>query len=130
MSIYMQLKYKTKFRDKEILKEALNKAQVRFIEQYDELICNITFYELHFRKNTDNIYEIQTTGYDDWKSDIKEFRNKIEKHYEQIMREKEKERLQKQICEDIKAQVIKNSSMNLEQEEVLEDNSILLTISI
>lgn len=126
----MQLKYKTKFRDKEILKEALNKAQVRFIEQYDELICNITFYELHFRKNTDNVYEIKTMGYNDWKSDIKEFRNKIEKHYEQIMQEKEKERIQKQICEDIKAQVIKNSSMNLEQEEVLEDNSILLTISI
>ena len=130
MSIYMQLKYKTKFRDKEILKEALTKAQVRFTERYDELICNITCYELHFRKNANDIYEIKTRGFDDFRNNIKEFRSEIEKYYNQIFQEKEKEKLQGQICEDIKAQVIKNPSMNLEQEEILEDNSVLLTISI
>ena len=38
--------------------------------------------------------------------------------------------IQKQICNNIKSKIAKSSSMKLEQEEVLEDNSILLTISI
>ena len=38
--------------------------------------------------------------------------------------------IQQQICNNIKSKVAKNSSMKIEQEEVLEDNSVLLTISI
>ncbi|MGN1153116.1 MAG: hypothetical protein ACI4S3_03735 [Candidatus Gastranaerophilaceae bacterium] len=38
--------------------------------------------------------------------------------------------IQQLICNNIKSKVAKNSSMKIEQEEVLEDNSVLLTISI
>lgn len=126
MSIYMQLKYKTKFTDKEILKKAFIKAKVVYIEKNEELICDIGYYELHFKKSKTGEYEIKTAGYNDWKDDIKDFRNKISKHYEQLA----KEQLQKQICTNIKMEIAKSSSMRLEQEEILEDNSVLLTISI
>ena len=51
MSIYMQLKYKTKITDKEVLKKVFKEMKVIYKELNDELICNIYFYELHFRKN-------------------------------------------------------------------------------
>lgn len=38
--------------------------------------------------------------------------------------------LQEQMCEKIKNNVHKNTNMNIESEEVLEDNSIVLTINI
>lgn len=46
------------------------------------------------------------------------------------IREKSSINIQKQVCNNIKSKITKNSYMRLEQEEVLEDNSILLTISI
>lgn len=126
MSVYMKLKYKTKFNDKEVLKKTFKKAKVHYIEQNNELICNIDFYELHFIKSKTGEYEIKTEGYNDWKDDIKKFRDKIAEHYHQLAKEK----VQKQICDNIKSQIKKNTSYKLEQEEVLEDNSVLLTISI
>lgn len=38
--------------------------------------------------------------------------------------------IQEQICNNIKSKVAKSYSMKLENEEILEDNSILLTISV
>lgn len=38
--------------------------------------------------------------------------------------------IQEQICNNIKSKVAKSSSMKLENEEILEDNSVLLTISV
>lgn len=126
MSTYMQLKYKTKFTDKEILKRALKEANILFKEKRGELICNTISYEFHFRKDKNGEYEIKTKGYNDWVSEIKQFRNKITPIYNNLA----KEQIQREICKRIKEKVLQNSSIKLEQEEVLEDNSILLTISI
>lgn len=38
--------------------------------------------------------------------------------------------IQEQICNNIKSKVAKSYSMKLENEEILEDNSVLLTISV
>lgn len=38
--------------------------------------------------------------------------------------------VQEQICKNIKNKITKSNSMSLVQEEVLEDNSIVLTISL
>lgn len=38
--------------------------------------------------------------------------------------------IQEQICNNIKNKITKSNSMSLVQEEVLEDNSIVLTISL
>lgn len=126
MSIFMQLKYKTKFTDKNILKKALEKANIEFTEHNEDIFCDIDYYDLHFAKTPKGEYEIKTEGYNDWKEYIKDFRDEITKYYEIIA----KEQIQVQICKNIKEKVAKNSSMKLEQEEILEDNSVLLTISV
>ena len=126
MSIYVHLKYKTKFTDKEILKKALKKANVSYREQKGELVCSISFYDIHFKKNKDGEYEIITKGYDDWKDDIIEFREKITTHYNKLSQQE----LQKQVLENIKKQISLNKAMEIEQEQILEDKSILLTIKV
>ena len=126
MSIYVHLKYKTKFTDKEILKQALKKANVSYREQKGEFVCSISFYDLHFKKNKDGEYEIITKGYDDWKDDIIEFREKITTHYNKLSQQE----LQKQVLENIKKQISLNKAMEIEQEQILEDKSILLTIKV
>ncbi|MCM1264970.1 MAG: hypothetical protein NC200_02120 [Candidatus Gastranaerophilales bacterium] len=128
MSIYMQLKYKTKFTDKEILKKALKALKYNFNEEEDEIICNISYYELHLKKNNDGEYEIKTSGYNDWKDEIIAFREELLPIYNGLA-QKQKQ-LQQQICNNIKQKISKNPSMRLEQEEVLEDNSIVLTIKV
>lgn len=126
MSIYVHLKYKTKFTDKEILKQALKKANVSYREQKGELVCSISFYDLHFKKNKDGEYEIKTKGYDDWKEDIIEFREKITTHYNKLSQQE----LQKQVLENIKKQISLNKAMEIEQEQILEDKSVVLTIKV
>lgn len=126
MSIYVHLKYKTKFTDKEILKKALKKANVSYREQKGELVCSISLYDLHFKKNKDGEYEIITKGYDDWKDDIIEFREKITTHYNKLSQQE----LQKQVLENIKKQISLNKAMEIEQEQILEDKSVLLTIKV
>ena len=126
MSVYMRLKYKTKFTDKEILKRAIEQAKYTCIDNENELICNITFYELHLRKNKNKEYEIIAQGYNDYKGKIQEFKNKITPLYNQLAQEQ----LQKQICDEIKKKVAKSKAMKLIQEETCEDNSIILTISV
>lgn len=126
MSIYMQLKYKTKITDKEVLKKVFKEMKVIYKELNDELICNIDFYELHFRKNKAGEYEIRTQGYNDFKKGITDFREKITNTYNQLI----KKSLQKEICKSIKTKVDKNSSMSLLKEEILEDNSVVLTINV
>lgn len=126
MSIYVHLKYKTKFTDKEILKQALKKANVSYREQKGELVCSISFYDLHFKKNKDGEYEIKTKGYDDWKDDIIEFREKITTHYNKLSQQE----LQKQVLENIKKQISLNKAMEIEQEQILEDKSVVLTIKV
>lgn len=126
MSIYVHLKYKTKFTDKEILKQALKKANVSYREQKGELVCSISFYDLHFKKNKDGEYEIKTKGYDDWKDDIIEFREKITTYYNKLSQQE----LQKQVLENIKKQISLNKAMEIEQEQILEDKSVVLTIKV
>ena len=126
MSIYVHLKYKTKFTDKEILKQALKKANVSYREQKGEFVCSISFYDLHFKKNKDGEYEIITKGYDDWKDDIIEFREKITTHYNKLSQQE----LQKQVLENIKKQISLNKAMEIEQEQILEDKSVVLTIKV
>ncbi len=126
MSVYIHLKYKTKFKDKEALINAFKMENINYTEKDDELMCNIGFYNLHFKKNKNGEYEINATGYDDWKDDIKSFRNKLAVHYEKLTKDK----LQEQICNDIKENIANSLSMKLESEVVLEDNSILLTIVV
>ena len=126
MSIYVHLKYKTQLTDKEILKKVLKELKVNFSENKEELICNISRYQLHFKKNKTGEYEINTQGYNDWKNDITNFREKITKDYDKLVQKQ----LQKQILENIKNKIANNKSMKIENEQILEDASVLLTIRV
>ena len=122
----MQLKYKTKLSDKEVLKNVFKELKIIYQDLNDELVCDIDFYELHLKKNKAGEYEIRTEGYNDWKEEIIDFREKITDCYNKLIQNNQ----QKEICKSIKTKVAKSSSMSLIQEETLEDNSIVLTISI
>lgn len=57
----------------------------------------------------------------------------MEKDPKEIMELMEKntgKKLQEVICEDIKQEVEKNNTFSLENEEILEDDSILLTLTL
>ena len=133
MSIYMKLQYKTKFTDKEILKKAIKKAKYTYVERQNELICTIACYELHLIKDKNEEYKIVTHGYNDFKYQIKEFRDTVTPIYEKLLIQAEKltqAKLQKQICDNIKTKVTKSMTMKLVQEERYDDNSIVLTINL
>ena len=122
----MQLKYKTKLSDKEVLKKVFKELKIIYQDHNDELVCDINYYELHLKKNKGGEYEIRTKGYNDWKEEIIDFRKKITDYYNKLIQNNQ----QKEICQSIKTKVAKSSSMSLIQEETLEDNSIVLTISV
>ena len=59
------------------------------------------------------------------KEEINEKINVVEKDIQEQIKS-----VQQQICQNIKNNVKNNPEMNIEQEEVLEDNSIVLTINL
>lgn len=67
------------------------------------------------------------------KGEIMSIKIEMEKDPKEIMELMEKNtgrKLQEVICEDIKQEVEKNNTFSLENEEVLEDDSILLTLTL
>lgn len=67
------------------------------------------------------------------KGEIMSIKIEMEKDPKEIMELMEKNtgrKLQEVICEDIKQEVEKNKTFSLENEEVLEDDSILLTLTL
>ncbi len=116
-----QVTYQTKFVDKDLIIQALKKAKINYTESNRQITCNIPNNEIKIVKSIGGNYELKISG-DCNINKIQSFYNKVGKEYENIVQQK--------ICNDIKSKIAKSSSMRLEQEEVLEDNSVLLTISI
>lgn len=120
-NIDKQTTYQTKFVDKDIILQALKKANYTYTKSGRHIICNIPNNKIAIQKTSGGNYELQISG--DCNSDkIQKFYNKVGKEYENIVQQK--------ICNNIKSKVANISNMKLEQEEVLEDNSVLLTISL
>lgn len=126
MSIYMQLTYKTKFTDLEILKKALTMCQLKYSEKDGVLACDNVFYEFYLKKNKNGEFDLQVYGYDDWQDEILQLYKAITTKYEELA----KKQIQKEILDNIKNKLLNYSSMKLMQEEVLDDNSIVLTVSV
>ena len=112
--------YQTKFVDRNLIKQSLDNAKIHYTESR-QITCNIPNNEIKIVKGAGGNYELNVSG-DCNVVTIQDFYNKVGKEYEKLVQE--------QICNDIKSKVAKSSSMKLEQEDILEDNSVLLTISI
>lgn len=113
--------FPTIYTNKEILKQALNNLKIFAIEERGKLSFDIPNCLIELKSSKNGAYEFKATGYADLKEIHKCFA-KIETEYEHVV--------QTNICNNIKSKVAKSSSMKLENEEILEDNSVLLTISI
>lgn len=113
--------YQTKFVDKDLIIQALEKAKINYTQNNGQIKCNIPDNEIKFVKSTGGNYELKIGG-DCNIYKIQSFYNKVGKEYENIVQQK--------ICKNIKEKVSMNKAMKIEQEEVLEDNSIVITISV
>lgn len=112
--------FKTKFVDREILLKVLKKIGLNCTQKNNEIICNNGNYKFIF-SNNEGFYEFRIIG------DISN--NEAYLKYKNVDFEYGKE-VQNNVVQNIKNKVDKNKSMNLESEEILEDDSIVLTINL
>ena len=115
-----KLLYQTSFTETDLLEEALKQSDVKYKKSKGNIAFDISGYTIEMKNGEDDIYQLLAIGNGN-KKEIEAFYEKLLGKYEQL--------LQKKVCDNVKEK-IKNTSMQLDQEEILEDNSILLTISI
>lgn len=113
--------FPTTFTDTRVLQQSLKKVGINTKVVGDNFEFSLDGFETSIYKESNNNYEFKIVGKCDLKS-IHKYFNKIEAEYNKVV--------QYNICENIKSKVKKSSTMQLEQEEVLEDNSVLLTIRV
>lgn len=113
--------FPTIFTDTSVLKYALKNSKVNVQMQGDNFEFTLNGCSASIYKESSSNYEFKIVG----KCNLED----MHKHFKQIETEYEKI-VQYNICENIKSKVAKSSTMQLEQEEILEDNSVLLTIRI
>jgi len=113
--------FPTIFTDKDVLRQALNNLKVSYNESKNKFSFKIPNCSISLNASDNNPYNFEAIGYADLK-DIHKCFKKIENEYEHVT--------QMSICNNIKTKLSKSPTMQLVQEEVLEDNSVLLTISV
>ena len=113
--------YQTKFVDKDLLKQALENTNTAYSEKEGKLCCSIPNNDIEIFRNTQGNFDLHIKG-DCNKDTIQVFYNKIGKAYEAI--------LQERVCSNIKSKIASNPTMQIIQEEVLEDNSVVITINV
>lgn len=113
--------FPTIYTDKAVLKQTLKNLKISAIEERGKLSFEIPNCLIELKSSKNGAYEFKATGYADLK-EIHRYFAKIESEYERVV--------QSNICKNIKSKIAQNPSMKLEQEEVLEDNSVLLTIRV
>ena len=113
--------FPTIYTDTEILKSALKNVGTNFTIHNDSFEFMLDGCEIDIYKDSGSNYEFKIIGKCDLKNVHKVF-TQIETEYNRIV--------QHNMCEKIKNKVTKSPTMQLVQEEVLEDESVLLTISI
>ncbi len=112
--------FQTKFTDKNLLIKALTSIGLNCVEKNNEITCSSDNYTLIFT-NKNNLYEFRIKGNVSNKEAYQKYKD-IDTRYAK--------ELQQEIIQNVKQKVAKSPTMHLEQEEVLEDNSVLLTITI
>jgi len=113
--------FPTIYTDTSVLKSALKNVGINAKIQGDNFEFILEGCDVSIYKEANSNYDFKVVGKCDLKN-IHKYFNKIETEYNKIV--------QYNILENIKKKVAKSPTMQLEQEEVLEDNSVLLTISV
>ena len=113
--------FPTIFTDTSVLKYALKNSGINSQVQGDNFEFSLDGFNASIYKSGGSNYEFKIVGKCDLEK-IHGYFSKIETEYNKIV--------QYNIIENIRSRVAKSPTMQLEQEEVLEDNSVLLTIRI
>lgn len=117
----IQRTFPTIYTDTNILRKALKELHFNVRENQNGFTFELKAYTVTLKFNSNSPYDFIVKGYGDLK-EIHEYFNMLETSYQKVSQEN--------ICNNIKSKLAKSSKMHLEQEEILEDNSVLLTISI
>lgn len=113
--------FQTKLTEEELLRISLKNTKTAFTENNKQFMCKIGNSDVTMIKTPDGNYEFKIIG-DGNLTPVQEFYNKLGAEYER--------QLQKLICNNIRQKISKNPSMKIENEEILEDNSVLITINV
>lgn len=117
----VQYSFPTIITDTYILRNTLKKLHFDFKENKNSFALELDTCSVTLQFSTNKPYDFLVNKCSDLK-EVHKYFNMIEMQYQKA--------LQKNICNKIKDKLATSSAMHLEQEELLEDNSILLTISI
>ena len=113
--------FPTIYTDTSVLKYALKNSGINSQVQGDNFEFSLDGFNASIYKSGGSNYEFKIVGKCDLEK-IHGYFSKIETEYNKIV--------QYNIIENIRSRVAKSPTMQLEQEQVLEDNSVLLTIRI
>ncbi len=113
--------FQTKFADKNLLIKTLEDIGFICEDNNGIISCCGDNYTLNFLQNEKSIFEFKISGNISNKDAYQKYKD-LDKHYGEIV--------QKETINSIKEKLQNSSSMILENEEILEDNSVVLTIDI
>lgn len=113
--------FQTVFADEKLLIKTLEDIGFYPENNNGKIICCSDNYTLNFYKNSKDNYEFKISGNISNKEAYQKYKD-VNNHYGEIV--------QKETINNIKQKVQRNSSMKLENEEILEDNSVVLTIDV
>lgn len=113
--------FQTVFADEKLLIKTLEDIGFYPENNNGKITCCSDNYTLNFYKNDKDNYEFKISGNISNKEAYQKYKD-VNNHYGKIV--------QKETINNVKQKVQKSSSMRLENEEILEDNSVVLTIDI
>ncbi|MGG4145497.1 hypothetical protein ABEW34_20590 [Paenibacillus algorifonticola] len=112
--------YPTNFRDGELLFRTLKEFGVNPLRQDDAIICKVERSVLTFRQFDDHPFQVEIQNPPDLKT-IYEYLSDVDEDYKRCLQDMVYQKLIKRAAE---------KKMSVESEQVLEDNSIVITLNV
>ena len=113
--------FQTFFTDSDLLKKTLDASGIAYQVKSGKFIFDYQGNHFEFFKGENENFELKIDGQFNLDK-INEFYNDLAHSYEKFVQE--------QICSNIREKVKNNKAFKIEQEEVLEDESVVITISV
>ncbi|WP_338552776.1 hypothetical protein [Paenibacillus sp. KS-LC4] len=112
--------YPTNFRDGELLFRTLKEFGVNPLRQGDAIICKVEQSVLTFRQSADHPFYVEIQNAPDLKK-IYEYLSDVDEDYKRCVQDMVYQKLMQRAAE---------KKMSVESEQVLEDNSIVITLNV
>ena len=111
--------YKTVFKDEDLLIKTLEEHGVENIQSEDgKIYCSLEALKFEFEKNSEDVYVMNITHKENEDLDIV---NELGEEYQSNVQEQSYMNIKKNL---------ENQNMQIDSEEVLEDNSIMITVNL